>query len=36
MVKYTNLERYKTMIGLHHQGLVGTEGKEYKVQDKEM
>jgi hypothetical protein len=31
VVKCTNLERYKTMVGCHYQELAGAEGKEYKV-----
>ena len=33
VVKYEDLERYKTMAELHHRGLVHTEGKEYQIED---
>ncbi|MCK4590225.1 MAG: redox-regulated ATPase YchF [Candidatus Latescibacteria bacterium] len=33
VVRYEDLEKYKTMAELHHRGLVHIEGKEYQIED---
>ncbi|RKY71822.1 MAG: redox-regulated ATPase YchF [Candidatus Latescibacterota bacterium] len=33
VVKYEDLERYRTMAELHQRGLVHIEGKEYEIED---